>query len=183
MEPCPNNDYGIDKDVDSLCLKGREVVLRKFSPMNLTEIYLGWLRDPKLMRFSNQRFRIHSMESCRTYLSTFAHSDNLFIAIYHDRSFIGTMTAYRSLAHATADIGLLISPSVQGQGLGKDAWITLMTYLLSTGTRKVTGGALRCNVPMVRIMEGSGMQPDGVRIAHELIQGKAHDLIHYAKFS
>jgi RimJ/RimL family protein N-acetyltransferase len=173
----------IDKSKDYLHLIGTAVELRTFSPENLTESYLGWLRDPNLMRFSNQRFRTHTMESCRAYMSTFATADNLFVAIYHKSSFIGTMTAYRNLAHGTADIGLLVSPSVQGKGLGKDAWITLMTYLLTTGTRKVTGGTLRCNVAMVRIMESSGMHPDGVRVGQELIDGKAQDILHFAKFA
>lgn len=157
--------------------------LRSFAPDNLTKTYLGWLRDPQLMRFSNQRFRTHNMESCRAYMASFATTDNLFIAIYHKNEFIGTMTAYRSVVHGTADIGLLISASMQGKGLGKDAWATLMNHLLETGTRKVSGGTLRCNAAMVRIMQGCGMQPDGVRVGQELIDGLAHDMLHYAKFA
>jgi RimJ/RimL family protein N-acetyltransferase len=173
----------IKKSKSALHLRGTAVELRIFTQDNLTESYLGWLRDTNLMRFSNQRFRTHSMESCHAYMASFATSENLFMAIYYKSSFIGTITVYRSLAHGTADIGLLISPSVQGKGLGKDAWITLMTYLLNTGTRKVTGGTLRCNVAMVRIMESSGMHPDGVRVGQELVDGVAHDMLHYAKFA
>lgn len=164
-------------------LKGSVVELRSFAPENLTESYLGWLRDPQLMRFSNQRFRTHNTDSCRAYLASFAGTDNLFIAIYHESAFIGTMTAYRAAVHGTADIGLLIGAGVQGNGLGKDAWATLMAHLLATGTRKVTGGTLRCNTAMVRIMLGCGMQADGVRAGQELVDGVAHDMLHFAKFT
>lgn len=164
-------------------LTGSVVELRSFSPENLTESYLGWLRDPQLMRFSNQRFRQHNIDSSRAYLASFAGSDNLFIAIYHEGAFIGTMTAYRSIIHGTADIGLLIGAGAQGKGLGKDAWGTLMAHLLATGTRKVTGGTLRCNEAMVRIMQGCGMQADGVRAGQELVDGVAHDVLHFAKFA
>jgi RimJ/RimL family protein N-acetyltransferase len=164
-------------------LKGAVVELRSFAQENLTENYLGWLRDPHLMRFSNQRFRTHNMDSCRAYLASFDGTDNLFIAIYHEGAFIGTMTAYQSAVHGTADIGLLIGGSAQGRGLGKDAWATLMTHLLAMGTRKVTGGTLRCNAAMVRIMLGCGMQADGVRAGHELVDGVAHDMLHFAKFA
>jgi RimJ/RimL family protein N-acetyltransferase len=173
----------IHYDKSALHLIGAVVELCIFAPENLTESYLGWLRDPQLMRFSNQRFRTHNMESCRAYMASFATTDNLFIAIYHKNEFIGTMTAYRSVVHGTADIGLLISASMQGKGLGKDAWATLMNHLLDTGTRKVSGGTLRCNAAMVRIMQGCGMQPDGVRAGQELIDGLAHDMLHYAKFA
>lgn len=167
----------------ALHLTGAVVELRSFAPENLTEGYLGWLRDPQLMRFSNQRFRSHNMDSCRAYLASFAGTDNLFIAIYLEGTFIGTMTAYRSAIHATADIGLLIGASAQGKGLGKDAWATLLAHLLATGTRKVTGGTLRINAAMVRIMQGCGMQADGVRVGQELVDGVAHDMLHFAKFA
>lgn len=167
---------------DTLHLAGALVELRTFVVENLTDSYLGWLRDPNLMRFSNQRFRTHNMESCRAYLELFKASDNLFMAIYYKKNFVGTMTAYRCLAHGTADIGLLVSPGVQGKGVGKDAWETLMNYLLNTGTRKVTGGTLRCNEAMVKIMKNCGMHPDGVRVGQELIDGVAQDMLHFAKF-
>jgi ribosomal-protein-alanine N-acetyltransferase len=159
------------------------VELRSFTDENLTVGYLGWLHDPLLMRFSNQRFRNHSMRSCRAYLNSFIGTDNLFIAIYFENSFIGTMTAYRLATHGTADIGLLISAGFQGKGLGKDAWATLMNYLLATGTRKVTGGTLSCNTAMVKIMQKCEMQADGVRISHELVEGLPHDMLHFAKFA
>ncbi len=163
-------------------LTGSKVSLRAFTEDNLTDTYLGWLRDPQLMRFSNQRFRSHSMDSCRAYFESFAGSGNLFIAIYHEDAFIGTMTAYRSQVHGTADIGLLIGAGVQGKGLGRDAWATLMDHLLAIGTRKVTGGTLRCNAAMVRIMQSCGMQADGVRIGQELVDGVPQDILYFARF-
>ncbi len=166
-----------------LRLKGAHVELHRFELKNLTERYLGWLRDPHLMRFSNQRFRTHDMSSCRAYLASFENTDNLFVAIYHEDAFIGTMTVYRSMVHGTADVGLLIGAGMQGKGLGKDAWSTLVTHLLASGTRKVTGGTLRCNAAMVRIMLSCGMQSDGVRIGQEIVDGVAHDVLHFAKFS
>ena len=177
------NNLTIHQGNGGLNLIGAVVELRLFAPENLTDSYLDWLRDPQLMRFSNQRFRTHNIESCRAYLASFAATDNLFMAIYCKDKFIGTMTAYRSKAHGTADIGLLINASMQGKGLGKDAWATFMDFLLDSGTRKVTGGTLRCNAAMVRIMQGCGMHPDGVRVGQELIDGVSHDMLYFAKFA
>lgn len=164
-------------------LIGSMVTLRTFTEANLTEDYVGWLSDPHLMRYSNQRFRAHSLESCRSYFASFIGSDNLFIAVYCMGEFVGTMTAYRSIIHGTCDIGLLIGAKRQGKGLGKDAWNTLMSHLLATGTRKVTGGALRCNKAMVRIMQSCGMHPDGVRERQELVNGVPEDILYFAKFA
>jgi RimJ/RimL family protein N-acetyltransferase len=166
-----------------LRLKGRVVELRNFTSEDITESYLEWLRNPWLMRFSNQRFRTHDLNSCRAFLHSFAGTENLFLAIWHESTLIGTMTAYRSPSHGTADIGLLIGVGFQGKGFGKDAWTTLMDHLLAKGVRKVTGGTLRCNSAMMSIMQRCGMRADGVRVGQELVDGVAHDMLYFAKFA
>jgi RimJ/RimL family protein N-acetyltransferase len=82
-------------------------------------------------------------------------------------------------------MGILIGdPASWGKGIGKDAWTTLMRHLLTRGDiRKLCGGTLRCNVGMVRIMESSGMKPDGVRVAHELVEGMPQDMLYFAKLN
>lgn len=164
-------------------IEGTQVSLRYFTTENITQKYIDWLNDKELMKFSNQRFRTHKIESCINYLDSFIGSDNLFLAIYHNDEYIGTMNAYVSKIHKTADIGLLIGVESQGRGLGLDSWLTFMGYLFQNEIRKVTGGTLRCNTAMIKIMTRSGMNPDGIRIAQELVNGKAEDILHFAKFS
>lgn len=154
-----------------------------FVDSNITSTYLVWLNNPELMKYSNQRFRSHNIETCKNYLQSFNGTDNQFYAIYQGAEFIGTMTAYVSKNHKTADMGLLIGDQSQGKGLGLDSWTTLMRHLFQTGARKVTGGTLRCNAAMIKIMVNSGMKPDGVRVAHELVNGKPEDILHFAKFN
>ncbi len=166
-------------------LTGNLVRLQRFSADNITDEYISWLNDPDVVRYSNQRFRQHNQESCLTYFNSFANSDNIFMAIYQDLKFIGTMTAYISRIHQTADMGIMIGDrQCWGKGVGKDAWITLMQGLFEQfQLRKITGGTLRCNKAMVKIMLNSGMQPDGIRIEQELIDGIPVDILHFAKFS
>lgn len=162
---------------------GRAVSLRAFGPANITADYIGWLNDKTLMRFSNQRYREHTAESCLSYLASFREGPNLFLAIYRNQDYVGTMTAYVSPRHGTADMGILVGRQSQGKGLGRDAWETLMQYLFRRGLRKVTGGAVRPNTAMIRIMSQSGMVPDGVRAGQELVDGKCEDILHFAKFA
>lgn len=170
----------------SFPLCGREVELRLFSEAHINEQYLGWLSDPEVVRYSNQRFRRHDEASSRAYLQSFQSGSNLFLAIHlrHSGKFVGTMSVYLSIPHETADMGIMIGDrNCWGRGVGKDAWVTLMSLLLESGKiRKITGGALRCNVGMVSIMSKSGMSPDGVRIRQELVDGLPHDILHFARF-
>jgi len=161
--------------------------IRPFLSTDINLTYLSWLNDQEVTRFSNQRFIDHSHETSMAYLETFSGTPNSFLLLedsLHSKP-IGTATIYRSLQHGTADIGLLIGErSYWGNGYGKEAWIAILNHLSSDiSIRKVTGGTLRPNNAMIRIMQQSGMVPDGTRIAHELIDGFPVDLLYFAHFS
>jgi RimJ/RimL family protein N-acetyltransferase len=42
----------------------RRLRLRPFQAADINDTYLGWLNDPEVTRFSNQRFHQHTAESC-----------------------------------------------------------------------------------------------------------------------
>lgn len=178
--------FGVEQIRDSFPLYGQSIELHLFGTEHITEQYLGWLNDPEVVRYSNQRFRRHDEASSRVFLQSFEGSGNLFLAIYlaHSGKFVGTMTVCFSIQHETADMGILIGDkSCWGQGLGEDAWSTLMSLLLETGkVRKVTGGTLRCNVGMLKVMSKTGMLPDGVRTGQELVEDVPQDIMYFARF-
>jgi ribosomal-protein-alanine N-acetyltransferase len=170
--------------IDSLA--GKIVILQPFLFEDVTPEYIGWLNDPQVVRFSNQRFRQHSQQSCWDYVASFEKSPNRFLKIIlqQDARMVGTMTAYIAVPHGTVDIGIMVGcRSVWGQGVGQDAWNTLMGWFLETvGIRKVTGGTMRSNVAMLRIMERSGMTLEAVRPSQEMLDGLPQDILYYGKF-
>ena len=161
--------------------------LRPFQPDDITEIYVGWLNDPAVTRFSNQRFRHHTLESSAAYLASFAGSEHRFllITLRSNGRPIGTATVYRNPHHGTADMGLMVGDrQCWGQGYGREAWQAMLEALLDEpGIRKVTGGTARPNQAMVRIMEQSGMELEAVRARQELFEGQPVDLLYYARFA
>lgn len=167
-------------------LSSRRLRLEPFDESCVSAEYLSWMNDPEIMRFSNQRFRAHTRESARAYMSSFAASPNLFLAIRlaDSRRLIGTMTAYVAEPHRTADMGLLIGDRAQwGQGYGLEAWTALMSHLFETRKmRKITAGTLRRNVGMKLIMERSGMHLEAVRSRQEIVEGVEEDVLYFARF-
>ena len=166
-------------------ISGRKVLLQRFSERDITDAYIGWLNDPVTMRFSNQRFLRHDRQSSQRYLATFEDSNNLFFSVRSNSngSAIGTMTAYISPMHGTADMGILIGDrSAWGQGFGLDAWTILLHHLLAQPhIRKVTAGTLACNAAMLSLAAKSGMLPDGQLRKQELVDGVPHDILYFAK--
>lgn len=168
-------------------LVGQLVSLRPFGPDDITEQYIGWLNDPRVVRFSNQRFRRHNAESCAAYLSSFEGTANLFLSMRRrqDDAPIGTMTAYVNVHHQTVDVGIMVgAPEVWGQGYGQDAWDLLLTWLASrSDIRKITAGTLDCNIGMQKLMQRSGMELEARRVAQEIVEGQPQDIVYYARFT
>jgi len=169
-----------------LVLHGDKVLLRPFTAFDIDDSYIGWLNDPDVVRFSNQRFLRHDKGSCLRYLVSFEATANLFMSarrLSDDRP-IGTLTAYVSSHHGTVDVGIMIGDkSAWGLGYGQDAWDTLTNWLLlREDIRKLTAGTLACNYGMIKLMERSGMTLEAVRKAQEIVAGRPVDILYYAKF-
>lgn len=167
-------------------LPGKLVLLAPFTLADISAEYIAWLNDPIVVRYSNQRFMQHTEASCRRYFESFTNTPNLFLSIRMraDNLAVGTMTAYVSPHHGTVDIGIMVGrSSVWGRGVGQDAWETLLNWFLAQPKiRKVTAGAMRANVAMIRIMERSGMMHESTRGEQELLDGVPQDLLYFAKF-
>lgn len=167
-------------------LTGDMVVLKPFLQSDVTLEYVAWLNDPVVVKYSNQRFVHHTLASCTAYLAGFENTGNLFIKVEQkvDSLCVGTMTAYVSSAHQTADVGIMIGHrSAWGKGLGQDAWSTLLNWLLHQDSiRKITAGTMRCNAAMIKLMERSGMDLEAVRPKQELLDGVPQDLLYFGKF-
>lgn len=164
---------------------GSKIYLTLFQSEDISSEYISWLNDPEVTQYSNQRFINHSSESSNIYLKSFAGTPNLFLAIkdLSSKEMIGTMTAYISEHHKTVDIGILLgNKNYWGQGIGFDAWSTLINWTTNQNYRKVTAGAVAVNKTMIALMERSGMQFEGLKVDQEIINGSPSDILFYGKF-
>ena len=159
-----------------------------FSEHHLTKRYVSWLNDPEVVKYSEQRHRHHTLESCREYYESFKCSENLFLAIElkDNARHIGNMNVYMDSPNGLADIGIMLGDrSEWGKGYASEAWNAVLNYLLEDlNIRKVTAGTMACNKAMLKVMERSGMTPDGIRKRQMLVDdGKTVNLIFYAIFN
>ena len=136
----------------SLDIKTNRLLITPFREEHITDRYLNWLNDPELMRYSEQRHKTHTFESCRAYLQSFKKTPNYFWAIeevINGLGHIGNINAYVDRGNLLADIGILIGEKkVQNRGYGLEAWIGVCNFLFQKGTvRKITAGILSVNIP------------------------------------
>jgi len=158
-----------------------------FSEKFLSSRYVTWLNDQEVVRFSEQRFRKHTLESCRQYLQSFEHSPDHFWAVVSrisEEGHIGNITAHVDLQNRLASVGILLGEKkVWGKGYGTEAFSLVVDFLFNEkGMRKVTAGTMAPNTGMRRIMDRLEMQGDGTRRKHFLLDGKEVDVLYSALF-
>jgi [ribosomal protein S5]-alanine N-acetyltransferase len=168
-------------------LETGRLILEPFSEKHLSPRYVSWLNDPEVVRFSQQRWIEHSLDSCKTYMDSFAGTPNYFWAIAsraEGEGYIGTMTSYLDLQNGVADIGILIGEKrLWGKGYGLEALRAAAGFLFrDAGMRKVTAGTVAVNRGMLKIMERAGMKHDGRRSRQLLFEGREEDIVHGALF-
>lgn len=162
--------------------------LEPFENRHLSLRYVGWLNDPEVVRFSEQRHRHHTMETNAAYVRSFENSPHYLWAIVEresDLGHVGNISAYVDGANGTADVGILIGDKrAWGRGYGGEAWNAVCAFLLHEGRmRKVTGGTVATNAAMLAIMRRAGMREDGRRIRQMIVDGGEVDLVHMAMFA
>ena len=159
------------------------LILYPLGPEHISDVYVNWLKNNDLMTYSQNRGMKHSLSSCSAYARKFDHKTCWLWAIHTLKGqHIGNTNAYLNSQHNTADIGLLIG-DCSGNGYGQEAWEGVMETLFSQiGVRKVTGGCVRQNEKMKRIMVKAEMLPDKERLGNITLLEEAMDLVFFAQF-
>lgn len=168
-------------------LKSERLRIVPFSERHLHERYVTWLNDPDLMRFSEQRHKVHTLDSCRAYWCSFLGTPHYFWAIEEvvdGLGHIGNINAYVDISNQIADLGIVIGEATaRGRGYGVEAWRTTCSYFFEQARmRKISAGTMATNGAMLRLMRTAGMVEDGIRRKHYLCEGKETDVVHMAMF-
>lgn len=143
---------------------------------------VGWLNNPLVVRFSEQRHRKHTIKSQSIYMSLFNNMD-YYLGIYLDEDIlIGTATVLQDAPNRTANIGIMIGDhSIWGFGYGYEAWLAICDRILGGVTRKVEAGCMACNTSMMSICSRYGMMEEGRQEDHFLYHDVPMDLVHWGK--
>ncbi len=169
-------------------LETPRLTLAPFSDEYLTERYVGWLQDPEVVRYSEQRHRTPTLENCRQFTASFADGPSHLWAIIENKQglgHIGNINSDVDAPNRTADVAVMIGEKqAWGQGLGFEAWNAVLDYLLGPGgMRKVTAGTMAENKGMLAIFEKSGMTEEGRRKKQFQLQDREVDAILVARFA
>lgn len=162
----------------------RLVLLEFDYQRHLTPEYVRWLNTPETVAYSEQRHHPQSKASCQEYLDSMKAAGNhvLAIEIKNLNRHIGNIGIQYDRINGLADVSILLGDEdTRGKGYGIEAWKAVINWLSDRQeVRKITAGTMALNKPMVCLMKGAGMLPDGVRKDHYLKDGKPVDIVFYS---
>ena len=148
------------------------------------EAHVNWLNDKELMKYSEQRHQTHTVFTQTRYLASFDHVNSFFweIAPRDMQLPIGSITAYCDWPNKVAEIGILIG-AFQQRGYGTEAWQAVCDWLFRKGIRKIEAGCMASNMAMRKVFSKTGMNMEGRRYSHFLLDGKPEDLILVGRYA
>lgn len=151
-----------------------------------TAIIVDWLNDPDVVRYSEQRHRLHTIKSQKAFLENLSPLDHYLLVKLHDGKLIGTMTTRWDRANNVTDVGILMGDKTEwNKGYGFEAWKGVCDRLL-TASRKIEAGCMSANTAMIRICEKYGMKLEGIREGHFVTSTSSHPrtgMVLYGKFA
>jgi RimJ/RimL family protein N-acetyltransferase len=161
------------------------LVLRALSRASPRQV--AWLRDPEVVRFSEQRHRSHTLSSQLRYVTSFAGRSRFWgIFRIEDDEQIGNVTAMVDEPNDVAEVGILIGDkSAWRRGFGAEAWTAACLWLLDKNggaIRKLEAGCMRANEPMMKILAKSRFVHEGERANHFLLGGSPTGMALFGRF-
>lgn len=138
---------------------------------------VAWLIDPEVVKYSEQRHRMHNLKKQLRYVDSFCGKSHLWgIYLVATGDHIGNLSAIHDENNNVSDVGILIGEQKCWHlGMGGEAWRAACTWLLDQNCgniRKLEAGCMRENEAMVKIIRSSGFTEEGERRNHFLLDGR-----------
>jgi RimJ/RimL family protein N-acetyltransferase len=152
----------------------RRLILRPL--MKATPRQVAWLRDPDVVRYSEQRHKEPSLSTQLRYIGSFGGRSRIWGIHHIDTGLhIGNITATHDEPNNVSDIGILIGEKhLWGQGYGSEAWDGVCNWLLDRdggSVRKLEAGCMKNNEGMLKIIRKAKFVQEGERLNHFLFEG------------
>lgn len=160
------------------------VELFVLEPNDVTEVYVGWLKNPRVNRYLESRFSIHTIESTRQFVENCLASPSSLLlgirSIHLQGAHVGNIKiASIDRHHGLGEVGILVGDkSAWGRGIGSAAIQLLMNIAREElGLRKLTAGCYASNIGSQKAFLKAGFYITGERKAHLSLDGEPEAMV------
>jgi len=164
-------------------IETEKILIRPFLKSDITQRYVSWLNNKKLLIFSENRHNSYTLDSALEYFNLFNFSKDYWYAIILKSSgaHVGNINAIMDSPNSVADLGILLGDDSSPKGTGTEAWFLFIYFLLKTqSVRRVCAGTMCKNKAMLKVFKKTGMIEDGIWKDYFQVEDKFSDYVHYA---
>lgn len=163
-------------------LAGQGITLAALGETAADGPYLSWLRDPEVLRGLEARFRDHSPETLRRYITDMnLRDDVLFLGIFlgDTSEHIGNIKLTIESNHRRGSIGIIVGARAhQGKGHATEAIGLMAEHAFTTlNLIKLTAGCYGSNPSSERAFVKADFTVEARRPMHFLDEGRWVDLV------
>ena len=164
-----------------------DIQLAPFREENVSDIYVGWMREPEVIRFTEVVPETATLESCQSYVaaSNFSDISILWRIIAAEEGHVGNIRLGINAKHRRGELGLIVGRTdLHGRGIGTGAIHIASEYAFSDlDLWKLTCGIYADNGGSITAFERNGFQVEAIFQNHVLVEGRFQNVLRMARFS
>ena len=162
------------------------IFIKRILPRNINNNYVKWMNDPEVVRYTEQRYKKHTISEIRKYVSVINKSKNEFlygIFIKKNKFHIANIKLGPiDFFHKTAELGYIIGEKdYWGKGITKLAIREVIKIAKKKKIKKIISGCYESHKSSIRLFQKCGFIKEGKLRSHYVYQNKRISFLLYAK--
>lgn len=169
--------------MSAVVASGARLRLSPLLPEDVGEVYVAWLNDPDIVRYTEARHAVHTLHNAREFVAAcHERKDTHLLGIFEQLGglHVGNIKLGPvNMIHHHASVGLIIGEkSRQRLGYATEAIALACRYAFEDlKLHKLTAGIVRGNDASLGAFRKNGFVEEGVRRKQNLFEGVWHDEI------
>tara|TARA_B100001057_G_scaffold499498_1_gene610397 strand:- start:2446 stop:2889 length:444 start_codon:yes stop_codon:yes gene_type:complete len=145
------------------------IVFKKFYKSNITKRYIGWLNDPKTIKYTSIKKKINLIK-IKKYIDNCNKDKKIqFYRIFYKKTHVGNIRS-QLLNKNTSTIGIIIGyKKFQGRGIGTKALKKIINNLRKNGTNKFIAHIHSKNLSSIKIFKKNNFKKTKRKFIYKLI--------------
>ena len=163
-----------------------DLQIRTLTSLDVSQQYVEWLKDPIVIKYSENQYRTVTLEGQRAYVESSLYDDNVtLLGVFDSDEHIGNVQLVGLTSeHQRVDVSYMIgNRKYWGKGLAKWA-VRKAVHKVHKQFKihKFTAGIASGNIASARVLEHCGFTPESVRKKHLRYGGIWYDQVDYSLF-
>ena len=162
-------------------IKLENIELRILESKDVNSVYVSWLNNKQIVKFTEQKGMVHSLESVKQYVNEKFLSENEYLfGIYKKSKHIGNIKLGPvDFVHKTAEISFFIGQVDEwGKGIMTKVINKLVTHAFENlGIEKISAGCYDENLGSKKVLIKCGFKIEGIKVKQVILNNERIDVI------